>query len=153
MSPCLDIDLFLQVIEIVPCRMNIRMSFLIYAPPRWIFKTLVVRKSFMSCSLRGLPVPLVLMPEAQGRLELWAPYIPLLGEMCRTLAYAPSVAAQSAPGTQKSDQPPDLPSLDTILRRSACSASILPARDAVGTLPCSVASRPQGVWKPCSWWA
>ena len=31
--------------------------------------------------------PLVLAPGPQGRRDVWLPYMPLLGELCRTIAY------------------------------------------------------------------
>lgn len=43
----------------------------------------------------GEGFPLVLVPEPQRAVDLWAPYIPLLGEMCRAIAYTPAVTCHA----------------------------------------------------------
>jgi hypothetical protein len=46
-------------------------------------ETIVAQDVSIDYIVEGEGFPLVLMPEPRGTLGLWAPYIPLLGEMCR----------------------------------------------------------------------
>src|SRR5918911_2378660 len=47
----------------------------------------VVRGVHVSYETAGDGFPLVLTPGPQGRRDVWSPYMPLLGELCRVIAY------------------------------------------------------------------
>ena len=53
--------------------------------------TMMIQSSHVTYVSEGEGFPLVLAPDPQGTVDLWTPYIPLLGEMCRTIAYTPAV--------------------------------------------------------------
>src|SRR5262245_35692670 len=48
---------------------------------------MVVRGVHFSYETAGDGFPLVLAPGPQGRRDVWSPYMPLLGELCRAIAY------------------------------------------------------------------
>jgi pimeloyl-ACP methyl ester carboxylesterase len=53
--------------------------------------TMMLHNSPVTYVVEGEGFPLVLAPEPQGTMDLWSAYIPLLGEMCRTIAYTPAL--------------------------------------------------------------
>src|SRR5262245_8087185 len=54
----------------------------------------VVQGIHFSYETVGDGFPLVLTPGPQGRREVWSPYMPLLGELCRVIAYECQEVAQ-----------------------------------------------------------
>src|SRR6185295_7349758 len=59
--------------------------------------------------------PLVLVPGPQGKREVWSQYLPLLGELCRAIAYECHEEAQGPQHGGAQTSPGDAEALKTFL--------------------------------------
>jgi pimeloyl-ACP methyl ester carboxylesterase len=60
---------------------------------------LTARGQYISYHIEGEGFPLVLIPDTEGAMRHWAPVCPLLGELCRVIAYeyAQQLPARNVP--------------------------------------------------------